>query len=113
MKEFIIIPILFIFYFYAINFVVANNVIFPTESSGRIESSGPAQVVSIGQATAVEVTRGYFFGLYRLPVYTGALGDISILHNIFFVSVILLTVFLIYRRIKLVNRNPWQRTTHF
>ena len=45
---------------------------------------GNAVNIGIGQAVGVSVTRAYFGGALRLPVYSGAIGDIGIYHNIFF-----------------------------
>ena len=110
MREFIIIPILFILYFYAANFFVYSGIFSLVAASGGGPAEGAPAAISVGDTASVQVTRGYLFGLYRLPVFTSDLGDLSFYHNAFFVSVFLLTVFLIYRKIKLRNRNPWLRT---
>jgi len=116
MKEFIIIPLLFIIYFYAVGFFTSASfsALFSafTQTVTEEQISG-TQVVGLGATASIAVTRGYLFGLYRLPVFTSSLGDISIYHNIFFVSVFLTTTFLIYRKFKLRNRYTWQHTTHF
>lgn len=113
MKEFIIIPLLFIIYFYAFNFLISNNFsVLGTATTGGVAGGG-VEAVGLGDFATVQVTRPYLFGLYRLPVYTSSLGDISIYHNAFFVVVLLVTSFLIYRKIKLRNRYSWQHTTHF
>jgi hypothetical protein len=115
MKEFIIIPLLFIIYFYAVGLFTsptfANLFSAFTQTFTGEQISG-TQVVGIGATASIAVTRGYLFGFYRLPVFTSSLGDISIYHNIFFVSVFLITTFLIYRKVKLRNRYTWQHTTH-
>lgn len=116
MKEFIIIPLLFIIYFYAVGFFTspAFGSLFSifTQSFTQEQTSGTAQAVGFGATASVVVTRPYFFGLYKLPVFISSTGDISIYHTIFFVIIVLITTFLIYRKVKLRNRYTWQHSTH-
>jgi len=110
MREFIIVPILLILYFYAVTFSVNSGIFSAVQLGSEQQTEGSPAAISVGDTASVQVTRGYLFGLYRLPVFTSDLGDLSFYHNSFFVFVFLVTVFLIYRKIKLRNRSSWQRT---
>lgn len=115
MKEFIIIPLLFIIYFYAVGFFTSptfSNLFSIFTQSFTEEQVSGTQVVGVGVTASIVVTRPYFFGLYKLPVFMSSTGDISIYHSIFFVVVFLITTFLIYRKVKLRNRYTWQHPTH-
>jgi hypothetical protein len=93
-KKFILIPLLFFLYVFVLADILAS--INPVEFYSTIWiTSGGLQPVGVGDAVGIMVTRGYLFGLMRLPVYTSFLGDISGIHNAFFLSLGALTAVLI------------------
>jgi len=91
-KKFILIPALLFFYLF---FVVDMLASFSPVTTSGAESAPPGgsgvQPIGVGEGVSVSVTRPYFFGLIRLPVYTSGLGDIGAYHNAFFWFLGLLT----------------------
>ena len=81
-QKIVSIPLIVIVYLFAIDLLSSNN-IFISSVSGS-EDMGNALNIGLGQAVGVSVTREYFGGAMRLPIYSGAIGDIGIYHNIFF-----------------------------
>jgi hypothetical protein len=94
-KKFLLIPILFVAYIFFINLLTEATTIVPAEVKEGQQPSGSVQQIGVAATASVSVTRPYFFGLIELPVYTNALGDISYLHNIFFLFLLALTVIFI------------------
>lgn len=98
LKKFLIIPALIALYFILINVLVSTNIsVGSAPSSG--ESSSGGLVIGIGQGVSVSVTRAYLFGLIRLPVYSSSLGDIGIIHDLFFYFIIALTGILVFTEV--------------
>lgn len=87
-KKFLLIPVLIFLYIFFINFLVESASI---PSSEQAAGEGPMHV-GVSTSVSVTVTRPYLFGLLELPVYTGNLGDISSLHNTFFIFIVILTI---------------------
>lgn len=95
-KKFLLIPILILVYIFFINFLVQSVIIVPEgASAGGEQSSGGILQIGIGASASVSVTRPYLFGLLELPVYTDTLGDISPLHNAFFIFILVLIIIFI------------------
>ncbi len=90
--EFLIIPLLIVGYLFFVDFIVANNVSVPGISQVDQFSSPGATEVKFGEALSVVAMRPYFNGLIRLPTYTGSLGYIGWMHDLFFNFVMLLAV---------------------
>ncbi len=82
LEKILAIPAVVIIYLFLIDAVSSNN-FFPS-SAGEASDMGNALQIGIGQSVGVSVTREYFGGLLRLPIYSGAIGDIGIYHNLFF-----------------------------
>ena len=97
-KKFLLIPVLIIAYIFFINFIAQMAP--STGSSSQSMSGGTVQVIGMGETVSISVTRPYFFGLIRLPVYSQMFGDISFLHDIFTYFIIALTVIFIIQEIK-------------
>ncbi|HLC39877.1 MAG TPA: hypothetical protein VJJ76_03275 [archaeon] len=78
-----IIPGLFLFYLSFLDVIVASiPAVFEQGFGGS--GGGGVEVIGMGYAVSVSVTRPYLFDLIRLPVYGGPLGDISGIHTTFF-----------------------------
>jgi len=108
-KKFIIIPILIVAYVFFINRIVQYNPSIGTSSPGGVGGGGE-QVIGVGATVTVSVTRPYLFGLIRLPIYTGALGDISGIHNFFFKFIIGLTIiFILIEIIQWRRKEKWPK----
>jgi len=111
-KKFIIIPILLVAYIYLAPFLIESNfMVSPavTATSTSQQPSGGGQVVSFGEAVSVLVTRPYLFGLIRLPIYTNAVGDVSVYHEMFFAFIIVLTIAFVAIEIINWRKKPWRR----
>ncbi len=93
-KRFLAIPILIFLYMVFVDNLVSSNISAGSAGEAGGQEGGTVNV-GVGHSVAVSVTRPYIFGLIRLPVYSSTLGDIGIYHEIFFYSLIGLTVFLI------------------
>lgn len=92
-KKFLLIPVLIFLYIYFIDSLIEFASTVPSEQSTSGEgSAGSAVQIGIGSSVSVVVTRPYLFGLLELPVYVGSLGDISFLHNTFFIFIAILTI---------------------
>jgi len=88
-KKFFIIPVLiFIYVYFIVDFLVSFNptVYSPAPTEGGIGG----QPIFIGESVSVVVTRPYFFGLVRMPVYTNYIGYIGNLHEMFFSFIVIL-----------------------
>ena len=81
--KYLIIPILLLLYLNFIDFILASAPGFLNAEQGQGGSAGGVQVIGVGFATSVSVTRLYF-GAFRLPVYVADIGDISGIHDTFF-----------------------------
>jgi len=89
--KYLIIPGLLILYLTSFDALIgAASTFIPEQGLGG--SAGGLMQIGVGFATSVTVTRPYLFGLVRLPVYAGDLGDISGIHDTFFWSLGILTV---------------------
>jgi len=100
MKEFLIIPILIVAYIYFVNLIVQGFPIGIIPSPTLTPGAPGAQIIGIGEAITVTVTRPYLFGLIRLPVYTNTLGYIGTYHEAFFVFIVVLTIALFIRKLR-------------
>lgn len=98
-KKFLIIPVsLVLLVFLYVNFInsLAYGVETVRQNSGSAKSTG-GEVIGVGQAISVQVTRAmkpYLFGLVNLPAYAQGIGDLALLHTIFFWSLGILTILL-------------------
>jgi len=89
--KYLLIPLLLFFYLGFADLIATNATAFFEQGQGG-GGSGGIEVIGVGFAATVSVTRPYFFGLIRLPVYAGGIGDISGIHNAFFMLLGLITV---------------------
>lgn len=83
------IPAVLILYLFLVDFIASNNVFI--SSIGNAADYGGSLQIGIGQSVGVSVTRKYFFDMLTMPVYSGALGDIGIYHDMFFNFLYILT----------------------
>lgn len=97
MKKFLIIPILIIAYIYFVNSMIQ---IAPQLMSSPTPGSGGGEALGFGETVGVSVERPYLFGLITLPVYTNAVGDISIYHEMFFYFIVIITIIFIIMEIR-------------
>lgn len=88
--KYLLIPILFFLYLNFIDVIIAIAPAFSEQSQGG--GAGGIEVIGVGFAATVFVTRPYFFGMIRLPVYAGDIGDISGMHTTFFAILGVMTV---------------------
>jgi len=92
-KKFLLIPALvFIYLFFIVDFLVSYNPAVLSQTTTTAPSPLPGQQIGVGESISVTVTRPYFFGLFRLPVYTNHIGYIGGYHQAFFYLIIILTV---------------------
>ncbi len=117
-KKFLLIPIIFfLLVFIYVNFI--NTLSYNSEvvrEGTSAEKSASGEVIGVGQAVSVKVTRAtkpYLFGLVNLPAYAQGIGDLTILHTLFFWSLygltaILTAIFVIIERrnVNMVKINP-------
>jgi len=116
-KKFLLIPVIFfVLVFLYTSFI--NSLSKSSELVREISSSESTtgQVIGVSQAVLIKVTRAtkpYLFGLINLPTYTQGIGDLTMLHTLFFWSLYVLTAILtaifiiIERRSKqMVNVKP-------
>ena len=89
-KYLIILVLFFMYVSYADVLLGLTPMVFGL-AQGPAGSAGGIQVIGLGMATSVSVTRLYF-GMFRLPVYAGDLGDISGIHDMFFTILGVMTV---------------------
>ena len=87
--KFLIIPVVFIvavmLYVSVINSLAESS--FTVRQSSNAEKIAGAEVIGVGQAVSVQVTRAthpYLFGLVNLPTYAQGIGDLTGMHTIFF-----------------------------
>ena len=80
--KYLVIPVLFFLYISFADALVSSAPVFFQQGYGG--GAGGIEVIGLGFAATVSVTRPYFFGLVRLPVYAGDVGDISGIHDTFF-----------------------------
>lgn len=106
-KKFVIIPILLFAYLYFVDIIVSYNPMIG--SSSEKTGSGGAEIIGVSEGVTVSVTRPYFFGLIRLPIYSSALGDISGIHNFFFNFILVLTVAFVLFEIIQWRRGKWTK----
>ena len=107
--KYLVIPIVAVGYLFFVDSLTQENsaVGNPFEKA----SSTGAEIIGVGTSVTVSVTRPYFFGLIRLPVYSGAFGDISGLHNFFFSFIIfLIAAFAIFDIIQWRRRGKWKKS---
>ena len=116
-KKFFLIPVIFfILVFLYVNFINSlseSSELVREDSSSSKSRTG--EVIGIGQAVSVKVTRAtkpYLFGLINLPAYAEGIGSLTVLHTIFFWSVyalagILTTIFIIIERRGVEMKGPW------
>ncbi len=107
-KKFFLIPVIFVvlvlLYTSFINGASIDNEV--VRESSQISKSGGGEVVGVGQAISVKVTRAtnsYMLGLVTLPAYVPGIGNIATLNTIFFWSLytftaILTSIFVIMER---------------
>lgn len=91
-KKFLLIPVLIVAYVFFIDLLVESASFAPSETTEEGQPSGAMQPIGVTASASVSVTRPYLFGLLELPVYISGLGDISSLHNAFFIFMFFLTV---------------------
>lgn len=76
------IPLVVVIYLFAVDFLSSGNVF--SSSLSESQDFGGSLNIGFGQAVGVSVTRSYFGGAIQLPIYSGAIGDIGVYHNLFF-----------------------------
>ncbi len=76
------IPLVIIIYLSAIDLLSSNNIF--SSSLSETQDMGGVLNIGLGQAVGISVVRPYFGGALTLPIYSGAIGDIGIYHNLFF-----------------------------
>ena len=81
-QKIVSIPLIIVVYLFAIDFLSSNNIF--SSSLQETQDMGGMLNIGFGQAVGVSVTRAYFGGALRVPIYSGAIGDIGIYHNLFF-----------------------------
>ena len=111
-KKFIIIPVLLVGYVYLVPFLIESGLMVSpmvTLTTAPQQPSGGGQVVGVGEAISVLVTRPYLFGLIRLPIYTNAIGNIAVYHEMFFAFIIILTIAFVAIEIINWRKKPWRR----
>jgi len=89
--KYLLIPVLLLLYINFLDVLLSTASAFVSEQGQGGGDSG-IQVIGVGFATSVTVTRPYLYGLVRLPVYAGDLGDISGIHYTFFAVLGLITI---------------------
>ncbi len=107
-KKFFLIPVIFVLlvflYVNFINLLSENSEL--VRKSSSISKSASGEIIGVGQAVSVKVTRAtepYLFGLVNLPTYVQGIGTLTMLHTLFFWSlyaftIILTTTFIIIQR---------------
>lgn len=114
--KFLLIPVIFvILVFLYVNFI--NSLSSFTESVGEesTEKSASGEVLGVGHAVTVKVTRAtksYLFGLVNLPAYAQGIGNLTTFHTMFFWSLYTLTailtgIFIIIERRGIEMKSPW------
>lgn len=81
-QKIVSIPLIVVLYLSAIDFLSSSNVF--SSNLSETQDMGGVLNIGLGQAVGISVTRAYFGGSLRLPIYSGAIGDIGIYHNLFF-----------------------------
>ena len=97
-KKFLIIPILVVAYVLFINFISQMSP--AAAQAGQSMGGGTAQTIGVGDSISISVTRPYFFGMVRLPVYSAMFGEIGWMHDMFTYFIIALTVIFIIQETK-------------
>ncbi|MFH0929133.1 MAG: hypothetical protein V1818_02125 [Candidatus Aenigmatarchaeota archaeon] len=97
-KKFLLIPVLIIAYVLFINFI--SQIPASVSQVSQSMSGGTAQTLGMGDIVSVSVSRTYFFGTVRLPVYSALFGEIGIFHEIFSYFIMILTVIFIIQEVK-------------
>ncbi len=116
-KKFLLIPaIFFLLVFLYVNFINSlASTIETVRQSSSAEKVTRGEVIGVGQAVSVQVTRAtksYLFGLVDLPAYAQGIGTLTGLHTAFFWSLyalagILTIVFIIIERSGVQMKSPW------
>jgi hypothetical protein len=99
MKKFLIIPISIFVYIFLIEMLsqpAFQETFFGYTGAGTYGG----EVVGMGTAVEIYVTRSYLFGLIRLPVYTPGLGYIGDYHDAFITFLVVLTIALLLLEFK-------------
>ncbi|MEK6910072.1 MAG: hypothetical protein AABW61_03290 [Candidatus Aenigmatarchaeota archaeon] len=123
-KKFLLIPAVFIvLVMLYVNFIssLADNSETLRQSSAAAKSKS-GEVIGVGQAVSVQVTRAttpYLFGLVNLPAYAQGIGNLATFHTLFFWSlyastVILTTILVIIERrdVTMVNvKSPFSKSS--
>ncbi len=89
---------------------------------GSSEKSRTAEVLGVGQAVTVQITRAtkpYLFGIVDLPTYVSGIGNLKLVHTVFFWSLYILasilTIILIIierRNVYMVSKNPFSKESN-
>jgi hypothetical protein len=89
--KYLLIPILLLLY---INYsdVLIGTAFTVLSGQGQGGEGGGLEQIGVGFAATVSVTRPYLFGMVRLPVYAGDVGDISGFHTTFFAILGVITI---------------------
>jgi len=107
-KKFLLIPVIFFIlvlgYIIFINSLAYNSELVRQSSTSSKSEAG--EVIGVGQAVAVKITRAtkpYLFGLVNLPAYAQGVGNLTVWHTVFFwflyaLTGILTTIFIIIER---------------
>lgn len=115
--KFLLIPSVFIIlvflYVSFINLLSEGSEVVRQGSTASKSVAG--EVIGVGQAVSVHVTRAtkpYLFGIVNLPAYAPSIGNLTVMHTIFFWSLYILTaflttVFVIIERKGVQIKNPW------
>jgi hypothetical protein len=98
MKKFLIVPISIFVYIFLIQMLSQPGFqeAFWINGSG----GGGGEVVGMGTAIEVYVTRPYLFGLVRMPVYSPGIGYIGDYHDAFITFIVVLTIALLLLEFK-------------
>ncbi|MBI1979124.1 MAG: hypothetical protein HYS62_03660 [Candidatus Aenigmarchaeota archaeon] len=120
-KKFLLIPAVFLtLVFLYVNFIgVLADYAETVRQSSNAEKSATGEVIGVGHAVSVQVKRAttpYLFGMVSLPAFAQGVGNLTVLHTVFFWSLyfltaILTTVFIIIeRRDPTMVKNGWGKS---
>ncbi|MBI3413071.1 MAG: hypothetical protein HY051_03260 [Candidatus Aenigmarchaeota archaeon] len=115
LEKFLLIPVILVIltwgYLFFVDQLVAGRI--SAVDSGNPQKSGSGEVIGLGTAVSVQVTRQYLFGLLRLPVYAAGIGDISSMHALFFLLLVAVAVLLTVMVIIIERRSLTMVRTQF
>ncbi|MFH0890310.1 MAG: hypothetical protein V1836_04210 [Candidatus Aenigmatarchaeota archaeon] len=115
LEKFLLIPLVLVIltwgYLFFVDQLVAGR-ISAIDSSNSQKTAG-AEIIGVGTAISVQVTRPYIFGLLRLPVYAPVVGDISPMHSLFFLLLVAIAVLLTVILIIIERRSTNMVKTQF